>query len=217
MTWKPLLIASIFWRAGRFLATVLAHDHRKELHVTAAGAYEHVSAISRPCSSEAGIVIRLSVANAAGVIKHLEARDPTDVVLTSAAGLLVIAAGLADEQSGRDRTCGLGIAAVRGCRCDLATAASVRGLAVGTVCRLHRPEGGGTSVPFIAQLFERLGIAGEMSERGVLSKPKDVVRAVASGGDARPDAGDRADRREGRVAGRLPSNLQVVSVYSAPF
>ena len=120
------------------------------------------------------------------MIKRIEAREPADVVLTLAAGIAhLVAAGLADASTqGEIGRVGLGIAVRPGMALpDLSTAAAVRAAR----CRPHRaafidPNGGGTSGPFIAQLFERLGIAREMSESGILSKTgKEVVRAVASG------------------------------------
>ena len=101
-----------------------------DLHVTAAGAYEHVLDELIPAfTQEFGVPIRLTVANAAGVIKRLEAKETVDVVLTSAAGIEhLIAGGRADQASsmeiGRMR---LGIAVAPGLPLpDLSTAASVR-------------------------------------------------------------------------------------------
>src|SRR5438477_12437621 len=88
----------------------------KELHVTAAGAYEHVLNQLIPVfAEECGVPVRLAVANAAGVIKRLEASEIVDVVLTSAAGIDHLVAGaLADRASvveiGRMRL-GVGVAA----------------------------------------------------------------------------------------------------------
>jgi molybdate transport system substrate-binding protein len=195
----------------------------KQLHVTAAGAYEHVLHELAPAfECDAGIVIRLTVANAAGVIRHLEARAPTDVVLTSAAGIAqLIAAGLADASSQAEiGRVGLGIATQPGLPLpDLTTAAALRAALLSeTRVAFIDPKGGGTSGPFIAKLFERLGIAGEMNERGVLSKTgKEVVRAVASGEATLglTQATELIGATGVQFAGRLPPEVQVVSVYSA--
>ena len=135
----------------------------KELHVTAAGAYEHViNALAPLFEREAGSAIRLTVANAAGVIKRIEAREPADVVLTAAAGIAhLVAAGLADASTQAEiARVGLGIAVRDGLAVpDLKTAAAVRAalLSAARVAFID-PNGGGTSGPFIAKLFERLGI-----------------------------------------------------------
>ena len=194
----------------------------KELHVTAAGAYEHVLNDLAPLfTREAGMAVRLTIANAAGVIKHLEAREPTDAVLTSAAGIAqLVGAGLADAGAAAEiGRVGLGIAVREGLPLpDLATAASVRAalLSAARVAFID-PKGGGTSGPFIAKLFERLGIACDMNDSGVLSKTgRDVVRAVASGEAplGLTQATELIGAKGVQFAGYLPAEVQVVSVYS---
>ena len=157
------------------------------MHVTAAGVYEHVLKELIPVfEQERGVSVQLTVANAAGVIKRLEAREAVDVVLTSAAGIdHLIAGGLADRASsveiGRMR---LGVGVAPGLpKPDLSTADAVRSLLLAAPHVAYiDPKGGGTSGPFIANLFERLGVADQMNQSGVLAKTgRDVVRAVASG------------------------------------
>jgi molybdate transport system substrate-binding protein len=193
-----------------------------ELHVTAAGAYEHVLDKLIPVFTlESGISIRLAVANAAGVIKRLETKEAVDVVLTSAAGIdHLVAGGLADRGSsveiGRMR---LGVAVAPGLPMpDLSTAASVRSflLAAPHVAFID-PKGGGTSGPFIAKLFERLGVADHVNQSGVLSKTgKDVVRAVEAGAATcgLTQASELIGAKGVQFAGYLPEELQVVSVYA---
>jgi molybdate transport system substrate-binding protein len=194
----------------------------KELHVTAAGAYEHVLNELIPVfTKDRGVPVRLAVANAAGVIKRLETRETVDVVLTSAAGIdHLIAGGLAEQTSsveiGRMR---LGVAVAPGLpKPDLGTADSVRSflLAAPHVAFID-PKGGGTSGPFIAKLFERLGIADHMNQCGVLSKTgKDVVRAVESGAATcgLTQASELIGAKGVQFAGYLPDELQVISVYA---
>jgi molybdate transport system substrate-binding protein len=192
-----------------------------ELHVTAAGAYEHVLNELIPVfAEECGVPVRLAVANAAGVIKRLEAKETVDVVLTSAAGIdHLIDGGLAEQTSsveiGRMR---LGVAVAPGLPMpDLGTADSVRSflLAAPHVAYID-PKGGGTSGPFIAKLFERLGVAEHMQQNGVLSKTgKDVVRAVESGATCGlTQASELIGAKGVQFAGYLPAELQVVSVYA---
>jgi molybdate transport system substrate-binding protein len=194
----------------------------KEMHVTAAGAYEHVLRKLIPIfAQESGISIQLTVANAAGVIKRLEGGESVDVVLTSAAGIdHLVAGGLADRASsveiGRMR---LGLAVQPGLpKPDLSTADSVRSvlLAAPHVAYID-PQGGGTSGPFIAKLFERLGIADPMKQRGVLSKTgKDVVAAVAAGAATcgLTQASELIGAQGIAFAGYIPAELQVISVYA---
>jgi molybdate transport system substrate-binding protein len=194
----------------------------KEMHVTAAGAYEHVLNELIPVfTREFGIPIRLTVVNAAGVIKRLEAREAVDVVLTSVAGIdHLVASGLADRASsveiGRMR---LGVAVQPGQPLpDLSTADSLRSalLAAPHVAYID-PKGGGTSGPFIAKLFERLGVANQIAHSGVRSKTgKDVVRAVASGAATcgLTQASELIGAKGVQFAGYVPAELQVISVYA---
>lgn len=192
------------------------------LQVTAAGAYEHVINDLAPAfEREAGVPLHLAVANAAGVIKRLEDREPVDIVLTSAAGIAqLVTAGLADASTQTEIACvGLGIAVAPGLPLpDLSSGAAVRDalLSAKRVAFID-PKGGGTSGPFIAKLFERLGIAEQMNESGVLSKTgKDVVRAVASA-DATlglTQATELIGAKGVQFAGYLAPEVQVVSVYS---
>jgi molybdate transport system substrate-binding protein len=193
-----------------------------ELQVTAAGAYEHVLNDLAPVfTRDVGIPVRLTVANAAGVIKNLEAKDPVDVVLTSAAGIAhLVAAGLADASTQAEiARVRLGIAVRPGLPLpDLGTAAAVRAaLLSATRVAFIDPKGGGTSGPFIAKLFERLEIARQMNEGGVLSKTgKDVVRAVASGEATLglTQATELIGATGVQFAGYLAPEVQVVSIYS---
>jgi molybdate transport system substrate-binding protein len=192
------------------------------VHVAAAGAFEHVLNDLIPLfGREMGIPVRLAVANAAGVIKHLEKRQPADVILTSAAGITqLVAAGLADASTATEvGRVGLGIAVAPGLPSpDLTTAAAVRA-ALMSAARVAfiDPNGGGTSGPLIAKFFERLGIIDHITKTGVLSKTgKDVVHAVVSG-DATlglTQATELIGAKGVQFAGYLPPEVQVVSVYS---
>jgi molybdate transport system substrate-binding protein len=193
-----------------------------ELQVTAAGAYEHVINNLAPLfQRDSGIAIQLTIANAAGVIKRVEAREPVDVVLTSAAGIAhLVAAGLADANTQTEiARVGLGVAVGDGLPLpDLGTAAAVRAaLLSATRVAFIDPEGGGTSGPLIAKLFGSLGIAGWMMETGILSKTgKDVVRAVAAGEATLglTQATELIGAKGVQFAGYLAPEVQVVSVYA---
>ena len=192
------------------------------LRVTAAGAYEHVVNDLAPMFRQAtGGEIALTVANAGGVIKHIEAKEPADVVLTSAAGIAhLVSAGLADASTVTEiARVGLGIAVRSGDALpDLSTGAAVRAaLLSATRVAFIDPNGGGTSGPLIAKLFARLEIARQMSESGVLSKTgKDVVRVVASGEATMglTQATELIGASGVQFAGYLAPEVQVTSIYS---
>jgi molybdate transport system substrate-binding protein len=193
-----------------------------KLQVTAAGAYEHVIKDLAPAFWRgAGSEVKLTVTNAGGVMKRLEAKEPVDVVLTSAAGIAqLVAAGLADATTQTEiARVGLGIAVRKGLPLpELDSAAVVRAALLSAMrVAFIDPQGGGTSGPLIAKLFENLDVAGHMSETGVLSKTgKDVVRAVASGEATLglTQATELIGAAGVQFAGYLPPEVQVVSVYS---
>lgn len=189
-----------------------------ELQVTAAGAYEHVINELAPAFD---MPIRLTVTNAGGVIKRLEAKEPVDVVLTSVAGIAqLVASGLADATTQTEiARVGLGIAVATGLPLpDLSNGVAVRDALVSARrVAFIDPKGGGTSGPLITKLFERLGIADPMNQGGVLSRTgKDVVRAVVSG-DATlglTQATELIGATGVQFAGYLPPDVQMVSAYS---
>jgi molybdate transport system substrate-binding protein len=193
-----------------------------ELHVTAAGAYEHVLNVLIPAfSREANCTVHLTVANAAGVIQRIEAREAADAVFSSAAGIAqLVAAGLADAKTQAEvGRVGLGIAVPPGLPLpDLSNGAAVRdALMSAKRVAFIDPKGGGTSGPFIAKLFERLGIAEQMTASGVVCKTgRDVVRAVASGEATLglTQATELIGAKGTQFAGYLPADVQVVTVYA---
>jgi molybdate transport system substrate-binding protein len=193
-----------------------------DLHITAAGAYEHVlNALIPVFSREANCTIHLTVANAAGVIQRIEAREVADAVLSSAAGIAqLVAAGLADAKTQAEiGRVGLGIATATGLALpDLSSGPAVRdALTSAKRVAFIDPKGGGTSGPFIAKLFESLGVAEQMTACGVLSKTgRDVVRAVASGEATLglTQATELIGAKGTQFAGYLPADVQVVTVYA---
>jgi molybdate transport system substrate-binding protein len=199
------------------------HASATDLHVIAAGAFEHVlHALAQPFREESNHVLRLSITNAGGVIRKLESDEPADVVLTSAAGIDALAAkGRLDAATkvevGRMR---LGVAvSPSGTAPDLATADTLRAalLAAPRLAYID-PKGGGTTGPYFVTLFERLGMASEIAQKGILcATGKDVVRAVASGRATigLTQASELIGVEGVRFAGHLPADLQLISVYCA--
>ena len=194
-----------------------------DLHVIAAGAFEHVlHALAGPFREQTGHVLRSGITNAGGVIKKLEADEPVDVVMTSSAGIDALAAkGRVDpatkREAGRMR---LGVAmSPSAADPDLATADTLRAalLAAPGVAYID-PKGGGTSGPYFVTLFGRLGLSAEIDRKGVLcATGKEVVRAVASGRATigLTQASELIGVEGVRFAGHLPADLQLVSVYCA--
>jgi molybdate transport system substrate-binding protein len=199
------------------------HASATDLHVIAAGAFEHVlHALAEPFREESGHVLRLSITNAGGVIRKVETDEPADMVFTSSAGIDALAAkGRLDAATkvevGRMR---LGVAVSPSVTDpDLATADALRAalLAAPGVAYID-PKGGGTTGPYFVTLFGRLGISSEIDRNGVLcATGKEVVRAVASGRATigLTQASELIGVEGVRFAGHLPADLQLISVYCA--
>lgn len=194
-----------------------------KLRVLATGVYESaLHELAALCAKASGQELESTIANAGGVIARLEAGEAFDVVMTSAAGIETLAAaGRILPQTrvdvGRMR---LGAAVKRGAPVpDMATPDMLRdALLAASAVAVIDPQGGGTSGPFLQQIFERLGIAGEVRAKTVLCKTgREVVGAIASG---RVSLGfTQASELIGppgvQFAGFLPENLQFVTPYSA--
>jgi molybdate transport system substrate-binding protein len=192
------------------------------LQVLATGVYEHVlNDLAAPFTAQSGRALRIGITNAGGVLARIEAGEAADVVMTSSVGIdsLVakgrIRAGSKVDVGGMR----LGIAVKAGAPLpDIdspdALRAALRTAAVASI----DPRGGGTSGPFIDQLFERLGIAAEVHANGLLCKTGgDVVRAVASGRATLglTQAAELFGVEGLAFAGFLPDALQLVTVYAA--
>src|SRR5712671_4543908 len=227
LTWPRVPI--IFAVRDQHGASTLSSDRHAsatDLHVIAAGAFEHVlHALAEPFGTESGHVLRLRISNADGVIRKLESDEsdePADVVFTSSAGIDALAAkGRLDAATkvevGRMR---LGVAVGPSAAApDLATADTLLAalLAAPAIAYID-PRGGGTTGPYFVTLFERLGMASEIAQKGVLcATGKDVVRAVASGRATigLTQASELIGVADVRFAGYLPADLQLISVYCA--
>jgi molybdate transport system substrate-binding protein len=193
-----------------------------ELWVIATGVYEHVlHDVAAAFTERTGVRIAATITNAGGVAGKLEANPDTDLVMTSSVGIDALAAkgrvvGASKVDVGGMR---LGLAVKTGSSLpDLGTTAAVRAALLAASVASIDPQGGGTSGPFIAQLFERLGIAEAVAARGLLcATGAAVAQAVASGRASLglTQAAELIDFDGIAFAGLLPDELQLVTVYSA--
>jgi molybdate transport system substrate-binding protein len=193
------------------------------LQVIATGVYEHaLKDLAAPFAAQSGRGVSFIITNAGGVIAKLDANATADVVMTSSVGIdslvakgRVLAAGKVDVGGMR-----LGIAVRSGAAMpDISTPDALRAVlrAAPAVASID-PNGGGTSGPFIDKLFERLGVADAVREKGVLcATGADVVRTVASGQGSIgiTQAAELIGLPGLAFAGFLPADLQLVTVYSA--
>jgi molybdate transport system substrate-binding protein len=193
-----------------------------KIQVLATGVYEHVlEDLAAPFARATGHAVAFVITNAGGVIARLEAAgQAADVVMTSAAGIDSLAAkghviGATRVDVGGMR---LGVAVQAGAPAlDIATPAALRDALRAAPVAYIDPHGGGTSGPFLAKAFGRLGVADQVRAHGVLcATGRDVVQAVASGRAALglTQAGELIGVPGVAFAGFLPDELQVVTVYA---
>ncbi len=193
------------------------------LQVIATGVYEHVlKDLAGPFEQATGQAVAFMITNAGGVIAKLDSGAAADVVMTSGVGIDSLAAKgkvvpISKVDVGGMR---LGVAVTAGLPVpNIATADALRAaLRAAPAVAAIDPHGGGTSGPFIAKVFERLGVADEVRARGILcATGGDVVRAVASGRAAlgMTQAAELIGLPGIAFAGFLPDTLQLVTVYSA--
>ena len=193
------------------------------LQVIATGVYEHVlKDLAGPFEQATGQAVAFVITNAGGVIAKLEADAAADVVMTSGVGIERLAAKGKVVRASKVDVGGmrLGVAATAGQPVpDIGTADALRAaLRAAPAVASIDPHGGGTSGPFTAQVFERLGVADEVRARGILcATGADVVRAVASGEAAlgMTQAAELIGLPGIAFVGFLPAELQLVTVYSA--
>src|SRR5579872_5907737 len=185
------------------------------LQVIATGVYEHVlHDLAAAYAERTGVSVGATITNAGGVAAKLEANSSADLVMTSSAGIdglaakgRVIAASKVDVGGMR-----LGIAVRAGTPLpDLRTSAAVReALSAAAVASID-PHGGGTSGPFIAKLFEQLGVTEAVKARGVLCATGAAVASAVATGRAElgiTQAAELVDVGGIAFAGFLPDELQ---------
>jgi molybdate transport system substrate-binding protein len=192
-----------------------------KIQVLATGVYEHVlHDLAAPFTQATGHAVAFVITNAGGVIARLGAGQAADVVMTSAAGIDSLAAkghviGATKVDVGGMR---LGVAVRAGAPApDIATPAALRDALRAAPVAYIDPHGGGTSGPFLAKAFERLGVADQVRADGVVcATGRDVVEAVASGRAALglTQAAELIGVPGVAFAGFLPDELQVVTVYA---
>jgi molybdate transport system substrate-binding protein len=193
------------------------------LQVIATGVYERVlKDMAGPFEQSTGQAVAFMITNVGGVIAMLDADAAADVVMTSAVGIDSLAAkGKVVRASKVDvGAMGLGVAVTAGLPVpEIGTADALRvALRAAPAVASIDPHGGGTSGPFIAKVFDRLGVTDEVRARGILcATGADVVRAVASGRAAlgMTQAAELIGLPGIAFAGFLPAELQLVTVYSA--
>ncbi len=170
-----------------------------------------------------GCTIRASYAPSGALIPRFERGEPVDVFLTDSAALdaLIRAGKIVGGRIDLART-GIGIAVRKGApRPDVATPQALkRALLAATTVGYASPAGGSITAAHIMGVFERLGIAAEMTPKARLSAggPNGRVSVLVSSGQAEiglQQVSELMSNPGVEVIGMLPAELQQITIYSA--
>ncbi len=164
-------------------------------------------------------------ANAGAVASRVAAGEAADLVMTSSAGVKMLAkqgALAADEVIVGKMRLGVAVrsgAAMQDLSASLSSSETFRALLLSAdkVAYID-PNGGGTSGPFFEKIFASLGIADAVHAKAVLCKTgAEIVKAVASGQAAigMTQASEIIGADGVAFAGYLPDAVNLTTVYSA--
>src|SRR6516165_11474654 len=170
-----------------------------------------------------GHTIRASYAPSGALIPRFDRGEPVDVFLTDSAAIdeLIKRGKVVAGRTDLART-GIGIAVRKGApKPDVSSPEALKHalLAARTVGHAA-PAGGSITAAHIERVFQRLGIAAEMTPKVKLAAggPNGRVSVLVSSGEAEiglQQASELLSNSDVEVIGMLPADLQQTTVYSA--
>ena len=170
-----------------------------------------------------GHTIRASYAPSGALLPRFERGEPVDIFLTDAPALDQLI-GKGKIVGGRVDLCrtGIGIAVRKGApKPDVSTAEALkRALLAAKAVGHASPAGGSITGGHIMRMFEKLGIADQITPKTKLSMggPNSRVSVLVSSGEAEiglQQVSELLDNPDVEVIGMLPPELQQITVYSA--
>ena len=170
-----------------------------------------------------GHVIRASYAPSGALIPRFERGEPVDVFLTDSTAIdeLIKRGKVSPDRTDLVRT-GIGIAVRKGAaRPDVSTPeALARALLAARSVGHASPAGGSITAAHIQGVFQRLGIAAEVTPKVKLAGggPNGRVSVLVSSGEAEiglQQVSELLSNPDVEVVGMLPAELQLTTIYSA--
>lgn len=170
-----------------------------------------------------GYTIRASYAPSGALIPRFDRGEPVDVFLTDSAAIdeLIKQGKVMAGRTDLART-GIGIAVRKGApKPDVSSAAALRRALLAAKSIGHTaPAGGGVTAAHIMGVFEKLGIAAEVTPKVKLAAggPNGRVSVLVSSGEAEiglQQVSELMSNPEVEVIGMLPAELQQITIYSA--
>src|SRR5467141_1738179 len=170
-----------------------------------------------------GHSIRASYAPSGALIPRFERGEPVDVFLTDRAAIdtLIRQGKIMPGRTDLART-GIGIAVRKGApKPDVSSAEALkRALLAAKTVGHAAPSGGSITAAHIMRMFEKLGIAAEVTPKVKLAAggPNGRVSVLVSSGEAEiglQQVSELMSNPEVEVIGMLPAELQQITIYSA--
>ena len=176
-----------------------------------------------PFERQTGHTVRVSYGPSGGISRRFLGGEPAD--------LIVIDSGALDELIGQAKVLpgrtdvartAIGIAVAKGApRPDVSSADALRRALLAAKSIGHTaPAGGGITAAHVMKLFERLGIAAEVTPKVKLAAggPNGRVSVLVSSGEAEiglQQVSELMTNPDVEVIGMLPAELQQITTYSA--
>ena len=175
-----------------------------------------------PFERASGHTIRASYAPSGALLPRFNRGEPVDVFLTDATAIdeLIKQGKIVGGRIDLART-GIGIAVRRGApKPDVSSPEALkRALLAAKTVGHASPAGGSITGGHIMRIFEKLGIADQVTPKTKLSMggPNSRVSVLVSSGEAEiglQQASELLDNPEVEMIGMLPPELQLITVYS---
>ena len=172
---------------------------------------------------DSGYTVRVSYGPSGGIARRFIGGEPADVIVIDSGALddLIRQGNVLPGPTAIART-GIGICVRKGApRPDVSTPEALKRALLAAKSIAHTaPAGGGITAAHIMRLFERLGIAAEVTPKVKLAAggPDGRVSVLVSSGEAEiglQQVSELMSNPDVDVIGMLPAELQQITTYSA--
>jgi molybdate transport system substrate-binding protein len=172
---------------------------------------------------DSGYTVRVSYGPSGGIARRFIGGEPADVIVIDSGALddLIRQGKVMPGPTAIART-GIGICVRKGApRPDVSTPEALKRALLAAKSIAHTaPAGGGITAAHIMKLFERLGIAAEVTPKVKLAAggPDGRVSVLVSSGEAEiglQQVSELMSNPDVEVIGMLPAELQQITTYSA--
>ena len=182
-----------------------------------------VDELAPPFERASGHVLRITYGPSGGLARRLNAGEPADLVVVDSKALdeLIKQGKVAPGRTDVART-GIGIAVRKGApKPDVSSPEALKRALLAAKSIAHTaPAGGGVTAAHVMGVFEKLGIAAEVTPKVKLAAggPNGRVSVLVSSGEAEiglQQVSELMSNSEVEVIGMLPAELQQMTTYSA--